>query len=72
MLSQVELKPARQIKSHRRFIGPVIVGVKKLIYPLIKLHLKDVFQGLEEYCQWNVYQQARTAAALKKLEGKGL
>ncbi len=40
-LWEVDIKPS-QITSHRPVIGPVIVAVKKALYPIIRLFLKDM------------------------------
>ena len=39
-LWDVDLKPAK-ITSHRKFIGPLIVGVKKALFPIVRVFLKD-------------------------------
>ena len=31
----------REITSHRKVIGPVIVGVKKMLFPILQVLLKD-------------------------------
>ncbi len=48
-LSQFELKPARSITSHRKFIGPLIVFLKRLTWPLVKIHLKESYAGQQEF-----------------------
>lgn len=53
-LSQCQLKPAAAITSHRRFIGPCIVFIKKLSWPFIKLHLKDTLAGIQGFQSWTV------------------
>ena len=53
-LSQCQLRPATSITSHRRFIGPVIVFIKKLSWPFIKLHLKETLAGIQGFQSWNV------------------
>lgn len=53
-LSQCQLKPAATITSHRRFIGPCIVFIKKLSWPFIKLHLKDTLAGIQGFQSWTV------------------
>jgi hypothetical protein len=63
-LSQVELKPARAITSHRKVIGPLIVLLKRLSWPIFKVHLKDTVDGLQEFCAWSVYQQAQNVTEL--------
>ncbi|MBX7144439.1 MAG: hypothetical protein K1X79_08325 [Oligoflexia bacterium] len=45
---QVELRPMN-ITSHRKFIGPLIVGAKKLIYPLLQVLLKDVLKQQRDF-----------------------
>lgn len=32
------------ISSHRRFIGPIIVAIKKLLFPLLKTLLRDTLR----------------------------
>src|SRR5690606_2278941 len=46
-LSRCQLRPAREIRSHRRFIGPIIVFLKRLSWPLIRFHLKDTFDSMD-------------------------
>lgn len=46
MMSQVELKPPRQITSHRKYLGKLIVFIKKATLPLISAHLKPTFEGV--------------------------
>jgi hypothetical protein len=36
-----ELKPPRLIASHRKYIGPAIVFIKRLTFPLVKFQMKD-------------------------------
>lgn len=59
VLSNIKLVPSSEIRSHRKFIGPVIVAVKKLSYPMIRVHLKGIFEALEEFCAWSLYAHAR-------------
>jgi len=39
----VDLKD-HEISSHRKFLGPVIVGLKKLLYPILRVLLKDTLR----------------------------
>jgi hypothetical protein len=39
----------RPITSHRKFIGPVIVGVKKLIFPVISFFLADTLRQQRDF-----------------------
>ncbi len=69
-LSQCELKPAREITSHRPFIGPIIVAIKKLSWPLIKIHLKEAFAGQQEFNSWAVYSIAENSVENIRLKNK--
>ena len=59
-LSNIKLTPSREITSHRKLIGPLIVAVKRISYPLIRVHLKRIFEALEEFCAWSVYAHAKS------------
>ena len=48
-LSQFELQEAKEISSHRKLLGPVIVLLKKLTWPFIKIHLKGSYDGQSEF-----------------------
>ena len=47
--SQCELKPAREISSHRKIIGPIIVWLKRLTWPFVKVHLDQTFRAQQEF-----------------------
>lgn len=57
-LSRCELRPPREIRSHRRFIGPLIVRAKRLLYPLVALQFKESFKALQELNSWSIANQA--------------
>jgi hypothetical protein len=67
-LSKVELKPAREITSHRKIIGPAIVFLKKLTWPLMQIHLKDTFNELSDFCSWTVKTIAEQTIEIEKLK----
>ena len=67
-LSQIELKQGREISSHRKYIGPIIVFFKKLSWPLIRVHLKEPFDGLREFSEWMVFSHARQIEEIEKLK----
>jgi hypothetical protein len=67
-LSKVELKPAREITSHRKIIGPVIVFLKKLTWPLMQIHLKDTFNELSDFCSWTVKTIAKQTIEIEELK----
>lgn len=47
--ARVELQHPRFIASHRPIIGPVIVAIKKLLWPVFRLYLKDTLAGATEF-----------------------
>ena len=47
-LWEVNLKPA-EITSHRKVIGPLIVAVKKLVYPILKVLLKETIKQQRDF-----------------------
>jgi hypothetical protein len=67
-LSQCELMHPAKISSHRRIIGRPIVAAKRLLWRLISLHLKDTLSGLQEFCAWSVYSQAKLLARISEAE----
>ncbi len=67
-LSQIQLRPASQIKSHRKLIGPIIVFFKKLTFPFIQVHLKQPFEGLEEFASGLVYSLAKEVVEVERLK----
>lgn len=66
--SRCELRPASAIRSHRRIVGPIIVFLKKLSWPLIRFHLKDTFESMQLFHSWVVYSHARQVLKLELLE----
>ena len=47
-LWDLELRPA-EITSHRKFLGPLIVAAKKLLYPILKVLLRDVINQQRDF-----------------------
>ncbi len=47
-LSNVELLPF-SISSHRRFVGPIIIKVKRLIFRFLQVLLRDVLRQQREF-----------------------
>ena len=45
---EIELRPGK-ITSHRPVIGPIIVGAKKLVFPLIQVFLKDLVKQQKDF-----------------------
>ncbi len=65
LFSNVELHIA-QIRSHRKFIGPIIVAVKKLVFPILKLLLKDFLRQQRQFNAEVVAALADVHEAAKK------
>jgi len=48
-LWEVDLKPPREISSHRPLIGPIIVGAKKLFFPILRVFLKETLRKQRDF-----------------------
>lgn len=70
MLSRCELKLAKHIRSHRKFIGPLIVFFKKLTWPLVHFHLKDTFESIQQFNSWTVYGLAQQIIEVEVIKQK--
>lgn len=44
----IDIKP-REISSHRRFVGPIIVAVKKMLYPILRALLFNTIQAQRHF-----------------------
>lgn len=66
--SRCELRPAREIQSHRRFIGPVIVFLKRVSWPFIRFHLKDTFESMELFHSKLIYAHARQVFEIEQMK----
>lgn len=67
-LSQCELRPAREIKSHRKILGPFIVAAKRVSWKLVKIHFDDTFKGLQEFCAKMVQSHAKLMLETENLK----
>lgn len=66
--SQCELKPVKHITSHRKYIGVIIVFLKKLTWPLVRFHLKETFESMQQFNTWTVYGLAKQIVELEMLK----
>ena len=66
--SRCELKPARAIQSHRPFIGPLIVFLKRISWPFIRFHLKETFDSIQLFHSWTVYEYGKQAFEIDRLK----
>ena len=48
-LWDIELRSPNQITSHRKFVGPFIVAAKKLVYPILRVLLKDLIRQQRDF-----------------------
>jgi hypothetical protein len=69
--AQLELRPAAAITSHRRFIGPLIVALKRLTWPLIALHLKDTVNAVREFEARSLFVMGSLVAAQDRTRSGG-
>ncbi len=67
-LSQCGLVEAHSIKSHRPYIGPVIVRVKRFAWKMIKAQLESSFSGIQEFCSWMVHSHAKLLYSHSELQ----
>lgn len=68
--ARCELKPARAIQSHRRFVGPLIVFIKRLSWPLIRFHLKETFDSIQLFHSWAVYEYGKQTFEIEQLKAR--
>lgn len=47
-LWDIDLRP-REITSHRKIVGPIIVGIKKMLFPILKIFLKDLIRQQRDF-----------------------
>lgn len=66
--AQLELKPAREIRSHRKYLGKLIVLIKRASWPFIRIHLKDTVEHMRDFSSQALYTMARQEVSLRKLE----
>ena len=48
-LWDIELRPPHHITSHRKLVGPFIVAAKKLVYPILRVLLKDLIRQQRDF-----------------------
>lgn len=69
MFSQVGLRPVRTITSHRKIVGPVIVLLKNLTWLLVKVHLQNTMDALQELHCGIVELLAQQVVEVERLKG---
>ena len=72
MLSKCALQDSSKITSHRKFLGPLIVAGKRLVWRILSHQLNETFDGLKEFHSWSVYNQARLMGRISELESRSL
>ncbi len=68
--SACELKAARHFTSHRKLLGPIIVFLKKITWPIIMFHLKDKFETQQQLFSWMIFSQAKQIREIELLKRK--
>ena len=66
-LWDVKLKP-REITSHRKFIGPVIIAVKKLFFPIFHAFLKDTLHQQRSFNAAAIALLAELSEEIEKIK----
>lgn len=69
-LSQTNIKNCQTVKSHRKYLGPLIVFLKKLVLKLLQAQLNDTFKGIEQFNAWSTEAYAKEAYKRYQLENK--
>lgn len=67
-LAQVSLKPGREIRSHRKYVGRLIVLAKRLSLPFVKFHIDPTLEGLNEQSHRLVQLLAEQCERIDSLE----
>lgn len=68
ILSQSALPGEEKIRSHRPYLGPVIVFLKRIFWRILKGHLHGSFEALEQFNSLMLYGHARQLVRLKHME----
>lgn len=68
-LWEVDLLAPRQLSSHRKFIGPLIVAAKRLAFPILKIFLKDTLRRQRDFNAQVIVTLAELAAQQGKPRG---
>jgi hypothetical protein len=69
-LWEVDLLAPRQLSSHRKFIGPLIVAAKRLCFPILKIFLKDTLRRQRDFNAQVIVTLAELAARPGKPRGE--
>lgn len=69
-LWDLKIRPA-EITSHRRFIGPLIVAVKRLIYPILSAFLKDTLHQQRSFNAGVIGLLAELSEDVERLKRRG-
>jgi hypothetical protein len=59
--TRAELRP-RNLTSHRKYFGPVIVGIKRVLFKLLGVILKDTLQSQEVFNRYAVKALAQESS----------
>lgn len=67
-LSNLQLKPAAHITSHRKYLGKLIVWLKRGSWPFINIHLKQQFTEIQEFAAETVKLLAAQSNDISSLQ----
>ena len=70
ILSQCTMSDSSKINSHRKFIGPIIVKAKRILWKIISSQLENTFSGIQEFSSWMLVSHIKTIEKVQKLEDK--
>lgn len=57
-----------EIRSHRKYIGPVIVAAKRIVWKIMQAQLKDSYAGFREFSSWMVYSHVAQLVEIRSLK----
>jgi hypothetical protein len=69
-LWDLKIRPA-EITSHRRFIGPLIVAGKRLVYPILSAFLKDTLHQQRSFNAGVIGLLAELSEDVERLKRRG-
>ena len=67
-LWDVRLRP-KEISSHRKFLGPLIVAAKRVVYPVLSAFLKESFYQQRSFNAAALAMLAELSEELERLRG---
>ena len=66
--SELKLEESGNYRSHRKVVGPIVVAIKRLLFPFVKFHVSSAISTVREFQICAVEQLAAQEAELWKLK----